>query len=84
MRVKVINPATTQVVVSDIVSISGHRVPKPSLANYADIITRQLSAKVMEAPVVEDNAAARRKVEEAKKRVAEKQKKMEKEYEDDW
>lgn len=84
IRVKVINPATTQVVVSDIVSISGHRVPKPSLNTYADIITRQLSAKVMETPVANNDAAAKRNLAEAKKRAAEKQKKMEKEYEEDW
>lgn len=84
VRVKVINPATTQVVVSDIVSISGHRVPKPSLSTYADIITRQLSAKVMGTPIANDNTAAKKNVEETKRRVAEKQKKMETEYEDDW
>lgn len=84
VHVKVINPATTQIVISDIVSINGHRVPKPSLNTYAEIITRQLSAKVMGTPVTDDNAAAKRNVAETKKRVAEKQKKMEKEYEDDW
>lgn len=81
---KVINPATTEVFVSDIVTINGHRVAKPSLSTYADIITRQLSAKVMGIPMAQDNATAKRKVEETKKRVAEKQKKMEKEYENDW
>jgi curli biogenesis system outer membrane secretion channel CsgG len=84
VRVKVINPATTEVVISDIVSINGHRVPKPSLSNYADIITRQLSAKVMGSPVSDDNAEARKKADDAKKRITEKQEKMEKEHENDW
>lgn len=84
VHVKVINPATTQIVVSEIVSISGHRVPKPSITTYADIITRQLSAKVIGTPVSDDNAAAKRNLDETKRRVAEKQKKMENEYEDDW
>jgi len=84
VRLKIINPATTEVVTSEVININGLRVPKPSLTAYAEIITRQLSAKVMGTSSTDNQTEAKRSVLESKKRVEEKQKQLEKEYENDW
>lgn len=84
VRIKIINPATSQIVVSDIVSIQGLRVPKPSLSVYADLISRQLTAKIIDTPTTSNDGPTKRTVAETKARIAEKQKKLETEHEDDW
>lgn len=84
VRIKAINPATSEIVISDIVSLVGHRVAKPSLNSYADIITHQLSSKIITSPVKEGADKNKADVTKTKNRISEKQKKMEKEYEDEW
>lgn len=84
VRLKIINPATTQIIVSELITIERQRVPKPSLSKYASIISRRLSAQVLGAQATREKKVAPPDVSEAKKRAMERQKKLEKEHEDDW
>ncbi|KFZ30640.1 hypothetical protein IDSA_08900 [Pseudidiomarina salinarum] len=82
VTVKMIDPATTQVLLSDVVTLRNRRMQQTETAAYANVIAESVSSRAGGGQV--DNSASSGDPAAAKRAAEEKKKAMEKEYEDNW